>query len=112
MNKEQLVAATARRIKVAKDEENIYSKWEIAAILPHILDTISETLADGEEVKLKDFGRFSIKTLKAHNAINPNTKERIWVPEKKKIVFHPTPHFKFNESGNLDESPETTKEKE
>lgn len=98
MNKEQLVSATARKMKAAKGEENRYSKWEIALIIPYVLDAISETLADGEEVQLQGFGRFNIKTVKAHNAINPRTRERVVVPEKKKVVFHQTPHFKFNET--------------
>lgn len=112
MNKEQLVSATARRIKESKEAEHKYAKWEIESIVPHILDVISETLANGEEVKLQGFGRFSIKTVKAHNAINPRTKERVWVPEKKKIVFLQTPHFKFSETENAETDSELTEEKE
>lgn len=48
MNKEQLVSATARRIKESKEVEHKYAKWEIESIVPHILDVISETLANGE----------------------------------------------------------------
>lgn len=97
MNKEQLVAATAQRMKKSKSE-HVYAKWVIAAILPHILDAISESLADGEEVQLQGFGRFGIKTIKARNAINPQTKEHVWVPEKKKVIFHQTRLFKFNDT--------------
>lgn len=39
MNKEQLVAATAQRMKKSKSE-HVYAKWEIAIIIPHILDAI------------------------------------------------------------------------
>lgn len=98
MNKEQLVAATARRMKADDNEEYVYAKWEIAAILPHVPDAICESLADGEEVQLQGFGRFGIKTIKARNAINPRTKEHVWVPEKKKVIFHQTRLFKFNDT--------------
>lgn len=112
MNKEQLITAAARRMKAAKDEETVYTKWEIAHILPHILDTISETLAQGEEVHLHGFGRFGIKAVNARNAINPRTKESVWVPAKKKIVFHQPPHFEFKVIDNIDKSHVATKEKE
>lgn len=79
-----------------------YAKWEISLLAPHIFDAILAALAEEEEeVQIQGFGRFSIKIQKAHNAINPNTKERIWVPEKKKLVFHPTPSFKFNADAEL-----------
>lgn len=111
MNKEQLVAATAQRMKKSKCE-HVYAKWEIAIIIPYVLDAIGESLAEGEEVQLQGFGRFCIKTVKAHSARNPKTKESVWVPEKKKIVFHQTPHFKFNETENTETGSETTQGKE
>lgn len=92
--------------------EHVYAKWEIAIIIPHVLDAIGETLASGEEVQLQGFGRFDIKTVKAHNAVNPCTKERVWVQEKKKIVFHQISHFKFNEMENAETESETTEDKE
>jgi integration host factor subunit beta len=46
-------------------------------------------------VELRDFGRFSVKTIKAkHNARNPRTSEIIYVPEKKKVSFKMSKHLK------------------
>ncbi len=112
MNKEQLIAATARRMKNSQGEENRYSKWEIALIVPHILDAISESLSNGEEVQLQGFGRFDVKEVKARNCINPSTKERMVVPARKKVVFHPTPRFKFASEPTDEENTDTTTGKE
>lgn len=79
---------------------------------PRVLDAISEALATGEEVQLQGFGRFDIKTVKAHSARNPRTKESVWVPEKKKIVFHQTPHFKFDEMENAETGSDITSNSE
>lgn len=89
-------------MKTDNNEEYAYAKWEIAAILPLVLDAISESLAEGEEVQLQGFGRFGIKTVKARNTINPRTKERVWVPEKKKVIFHQTRLFKFNDAEDVE----------
>ena len=46
-------------------------------------------------VELRNFGRYSIKTIKAkYNARNPRTNEVIYVPEKKKISFKMSKHLK------------------
>jgi DNA-binding protein HU-beta len=110
MNKEQLVAATARKTKESEGDVKNYAKWEIALLAPRIFATILDTLSSEEDVQIQGFGRFSIKTQKARNAINPNTKERIRIPEKKKIVFYPTPSFKFNSKPENGGNSDTTEE--
>jgi len=60
-----------------------------------MFDTISESLIEAKPVELRDFGRFSIKTIKAkYNARNPKTGEIIYVPEKKKVSFRMSKHLK------------------
>ncbi len=58
-------------------------------------DTIANSLIAYKPVELRDFGRFSVKTIKAkYNARNPKTGEIIYVPEKKKISFKQAKHLK------------------
>ena len=46
-------------------------------------------------MELRNFGRFSIKTIKAkYNARNPKTGEIIYVPKKKKVSFKMSKHLK------------------
>ena len=60
-----------------------------------MFDTIADSLAEHKSVELRNFGRFSIKTIKAkYNARNPKTGEIIYVPEKKKVSFKMSKHLK------------------
>jgi nucleoid DNA-binding protein len=49
----------------------------------------------GRSVELRNFGRFSLKEIKAkYNARNPKTGEIIFVPEKKKVSFKMSKYLK------------------
>ena len=68
---------------------------QIEAIFDIMFTTISDSLAEEKPVELRDFGRFSIKTIKAkYNARNPKTGEIIYVPKKKKVSFKMSKHLK------------------
>ena len=67
----------------------------IQAIVDLMFKTISDSLIKHKPVELRDFGRLSIKTIKAkYNARNPKTGEIIYVPEKKKVSFKMSKHLK------------------
>ena len=60
-----------------------------------MFDTIINSLVKNKPIELRDFGRFSIKIIKAkYNARNPKTGEIIYVPEKKKVSFKMSKHLK------------------
>ena len=68
---------------------------QIEAILNVMFDTISNSLVKQKPVELRDFGRFSVKTIKAnYNARNPKTGEIIYIPKKKKVSFKMSKHLK------------------
>ena len=68
---------------------------QIRTIVDIIFDTIAESLVKHKPVELRDFGRFSVKIIKAkYNARNPKTAEIIYVPEKKKVSFKMSKHLK------------------
>jgi len=68
---------------------------QIKAVVNIMFDTITDSLIKHKPVELRDFGRFSIKTIKAkYNARNPKTGEIIYVPEKKKVSFKMSKHLK------------------
>ena len=67
----------------------------IDTIINIFLDTISDSLSRDKPVELRNFGRFSVKTIKAkYNARNPKTGEIIYVQEKKKISFKMSKYLK------------------
>ena len=68
---------------------------QIQTIVDILFDIIASSLAKHKPVELRDFGRFSVKTIKAkYNARNPKTGEIIYVPEKKKVSFRMSKHLK------------------
>ena len=71
------------------------NRSQIKVIVDIMFDTITDSLTKQKPVELRDFGRFSIKTIKAkYNARNPKTGEIIYVPEKKKVSFKMSKHLK------------------
>ena len=82
-------------IKQLHKKHSVLKLSQIEAIFNIMFDTISESLIEAKPVELRDFGRFSIKTIKAkYNARNPKTGELIYVPEKKKVSFKMSKHLK------------------
>lgn len=69
-------------------EKSGLTKKETGAILDTILDTITETMKQGEKVALVGFGTFEAKTRKARQGRNPATGETI------EIAARTVPSFK------------------
>jgi len=60
----------------------------IKNIVEMLFENISKSLVHNKSVEIKAFGRFNIKNLKEkHNAINPKTQEKIYVPSKKVVRY-------------------------
>lgn len=58
------------------------------------LDQIKTSLKTNNKITINNFGTFKVKVKKSHYAINPNTKEKIVVPEKKVVVFRLSENIK------------------
>ncbi len=78
------------------------NRSHIEAIVDIMFYTIAYSLAKHKPVELRNFGRFSVKTIKAkYNARNPKTGEIIYVPEKKKVSFKMSKHLKQEVNKNI-----------
>ncbi|MFC1598546.1 HU family DNA-binding protein [Patescibacteria group bacterium] len=74
MNKAALIEAVASKTRLTKKQ--------VDEIIETSIETIMETLSNGEEVTLAGFGTFSAKLRHARMGVNPqNPKERIQIPE-------------------------------
>jgi DNA-binding protein HU-beta len=63
------------------------TKKQARAALDAVLDSITESLQDGEPVLLTGFGKFEVRTRAARKGINPKTMEEIQLPETKVPAF-------------------------
>ena len=73
--------------KLNKKHKNL-KRSQITFIVELVFDTIISSLIDSKAVELRNFGRWSVKNIKAkYNARNPKTGEIIYIPEKKKYLL-------------------------
>ena len=75
-------------------EKTSMSKKDTGLALDAFIETIQDTLADGDDVKLVGFGTFKVKETAERNARNPKTGEEIVVPAGRKPVFTMSKTFK------------------
>lgn len=86
MNKGELIDMVASRAKVTKKEAD--------AIITAIIETIMETVAEGEKITLVGFGSFESRDRKEREGRNPKTGETMLIPATKVPAFSPGKGFK------------------
>ncbi len=69
-------------------------KKESADIIRLTLDTIKETLKNGETVKIAGFGNFVVRKKNARKGRNPKTGEEIGITPRRVVTFRPSQIFK------------------
>ena len=75
MNKGELIAAVAEKTQVAKKD--------VETVLNGFLETVGETLQQGEDITLVGFGSFVVKEQAARVGRNPATGAELHIPAKK-----------------------------
>ena len=79
MNKNDLLAEVS--------DSTGLSKADATKAVDCVLDTITDTLKGGTEVRLVGFGTFSVSQRAASEGRNPRTGERIQIPASKQPKF-------------------------
>ena len=79
MNKNDLIAAISTSAGL--------SKTDATRTMESIIDTVSNALKRGEEVRIVGFGTFSVSHRKATTGRNPRTGETIQIPASKRPKF-------------------------
>lgn len=86
MNRSDIVRALAQRRGIPHQEAE--------ALLTDLLETVLISLACGESVTIRHFGKFEVRERKAVTRFNPRTGDEINVPAKKSVLFHAAPAMK------------------
>lgn len=79
MNKNDLVAAVSGAAGL--------SKADAARAVECVFDSITDSLRNGDEVRLVGFGTFSVANRKASEGRNPRTGEKIQIPASRQPKF-------------------------
>jgi DNA-binding protein HU-beta len=88
MNKTELIAAVAQSTGI--------SKKDVERVVTAALDSITDTLTQGEKVQLAGFDSFEVKTREARVGRNPLTKQSIEIPASRVPGFKPSKALKDN----------------
>lgn len=79
MNKKDLIEKIAANVDI--------SKVKAGKGLDSVLESIKESLKDGDGVQLVGFGNFQVVEREARNGRNPQTGKTIKIPAKKVVKF-------------------------
>ena len=79
-------------MQISKDTGII--QQEVFAVLQQTLDLITEALASGRDVELRNFGVFEVRLTKARVGRNPKTGDKVEVPAKRVPYFKPSKELK------------------
>lgn len=81
MTKRELVIEVAERLG--------YTQNEVSDVIQMTLDTITEALAEGNRLEIRNFGVFELKVRDARIGRNPRTGDTVPIEEKRVAVFKP-----------------------
>lgn len=65
-------------------------RQECGLLVEKLLDMVSETLVDGESVKLSSFGSFLLRDKNGRVGRNPKTGEEVPIDPRRVLVFKPS----------------------
>jgi nucleoid DNA-binding protein len=81
---------TKRDLVIRISEETGLIQQQVLDVVQKTLDYISEALARGDKVELRNFGVFEVKVRKARIGRNPNSPARdVPIPERSVVKFKP-----------------------
>lgn len=106
MNKFEFIDFVNNKVNEDENQDLKLNRMQVEKVLNIILDSMKQAMYETNELNIRSFGTFSVKTQKACVRRNPKTSERISVPEKKKLHFKVSPVL----IGMLNDAPADDKE--
>jgi integration host factor subunit beta len=80
---------TKRELVIAVAERLGYTQNEVSNVVQTTLDAITECLAEGQRLEIRNFGVFEIKKRDARIGRNPRTGQEVSITEKRVATFKP-----------------------
>ena len=87
MNKQEMISVLSKKTEVPKEK--------CERVIDEFKNLILEVCKKGEEINLRNFGRFKMQETKERKFINPQTKRYYISPPKKIISFKSYKNFKY-----------------
>lgn len=86
MNKSELITQVTQRTGLTK----LQAERSVNAAL----ETIAQTLQQGQKVQLSGFGTFEVRLRQARVGRNPQTRQAVAIPATRQPVFTPSKNLK------------------
>ncbi len=83
------MAITKKDIVLKISTETNIKQIDVKRVVQSMLDKVTEFLAAGQTVELRNFGIFKIKSRRGRLGRNPRTGQEVPVPPKKVVIFKP-----------------------
>jgi nucleoid DNA-binding protein len=81
MTKRELVIEVAKQLG--------FTQNDVSRVVQAAFDVITDSLAEGKRLEIRNFGVFEVKTRDARIGRNPRTGEEVPIPEKRVATFKP-----------------------
>ncbi len=81
------MAVTREKLTVLLQDQLGMSREESRQIVDRLLKIMKGTLAQGEDLLISGFGKFSVRKKRARRGRNPQTKESLILAARKVVVF-------------------------
>lgn len=99
------MAMTKADIVEALYEKVGFSKKEAADLVELVFDSIKDTLAKGQKIKISGFGNFVVREKKARMGRNPQTGQTIEISARKVLTFRPSQVLRAEVNSSLEGKP-------
>lgn len=99
------MAMTKADIVEALYEKVGFSKKEAADLVELVFDSLKQTLAKGEKIKISGFGNFLVREKRARIGRNPQTGEQIEISARRVLTFRPSQVLRAEVNTTLDGKP-------
>ncbi|MBL7068854.1 MAG: integration host factor subunit beta [Candidatus Omnitrophica bacterium] len=80
---------TKKDIVMKIAEETGIKQIHVKKVVQRTFDTIVEALNQDQNIELRNFGIFKVRTRKGRMGRNPRTGEQVPIPDKKVVSFKP-----------------------
>ena len=85
---------TRADLAAALHQEIGISASDCSHFVEEVLDNMANALASGDDVKISNFGTFSLRQKKERMGRNPKTNEEHTIPARKVVTFKPSQKLK------------------
>lgn len=84
LNKEELIDRLFHKLVASNTR---YPKWELKNIIDPFIEVLNEALSEGNEIRIRNFGKFTIRAKKGRRFYNVQTGKMDSTSESKFISF-------------------------